>query len=254
MSSAGPIRHGKSASRTAVRSASIDPLTVMVNAIFRHGRCFMPRSVGRPAPARARCRTTDTTPTHIGALILLVSEPAPDAPHPPLGVGERASRLAALIDRCQQNGIRVFFFGGQPQVIYALREAVTAAWPTLTIAGICDGNFQGAVSRPIIDHIRQSKPGVIVTDMAELDFLAFSRLYARNLSDARLVNLRGTFMLYARQTCRPYDLPGATATMGRLHAVLDRGCLAARYATVLLGQLMRGLTPTRPAVKLRREL
>lgn len=159
-------------------------------------------------------------------------------------VRPRASNdLIHLLEDCQNRRVPVFFFGSNVRVIYRLRDQVSAGFPMLTIAGICDADFGGPVSIEIIRHIIAARPGVIVTDMPEQDFIHFVQSYGNYLQAARLENFWGEFKFLGASkaampwiSCQPASMGGRQSAMG--------------FVAIICAQFLSGLFPARRFSKL----
>jgi hypothetical protein len=171
-----------------------------------------------------------------------------------------ASGLHGLIEHAEEAGIRVFFFGSQPRTIYRLRDKVSLDFPGLAIAGICDADFKGAVSPAIVDFIVAAKPGMIVVDMAEREFRAFTCANCDRFPDASLVQLDGAFSAYVRpqreQTWLSRGLPAA-AMPRLLRRLVSQGLSVTRFSSIILAQALQGgmsrVRLVRPGTAMRRD-
>ena len=150
-----------------------------------------------------------------------------------------------LLETCQNDGLSVFFFGSDANVIYALRDKAGEDFPDLTIAGICDADFDGPVSREIIGHIAGARPGLIVTDMAGGAFLRFSQVHAERFAPVQLINLPGAFNRFVFPTReRPRTLRGRDPIAKRLGGYLQGGSPVGTFVAIVLAQFLRSLVPT----------
>lgn len=149
--------------------------------------------------------------------------------------GRAASDLAAILADCQGARRSVFLFGSEQREIYRLREVVSAGFPALKLAGICDADFDGPASREIVAHIAKSSPDTVVVDMPPRDFLRFARDHACDLPASALVNLPGGFRRHLRDVERP-RVGGRFALPRFLRSAADGGGLV----RIVLGQALRG--------------
>lgn len=197
--------------------------------------------------AGGRCVVTTDSCCKFGASFLSIIESAsPADAAKAIAASTRlkgcAGALVRMIGRCEDAGLSVFFFGSEARVVYALRDKVAAGFPGLTIAGICDADFGGPVSREILEHIDQTLPDVVITDMAMADYVAFARVHGERFFPARVVNFPGAFRTYALPaSAKPWI---ERAPIGRrLRGFLEEGSSAGRFSAIVLGQLLRSLLP-----------
>lgn len=154
----------------------------------------------------------------------------------------RASNLNSIIARCEETGLSVFFFGSQPAVIYALRDKVVSSFPALTIAGVCDADFRGPISRDIMDHIAQARPDMIITDMSAQCFAQFSCSGDERFKHALLSNVPGAFRQFVRAGRAMAWIERPSAGRG-LTSFLQAGLSSSRFLAIVVGQSLLTLLP-----------
>lgn len=143
--------------------------------------------------------------------------------------GRDRSALGRRLIEWQASQQRVFFFGSEARVVYALRDQVSAMFPSLTIVGICDADFAGPVSREVIAHILASKPDIVVVDMPKRDFDAFISAHRMRLEAMSVLNLPGAFPAHVRPV--------------RAGGVWDQFVAGARFLRLVVAQAMRSVAP-----------
>lgn len=162
---------------------------------------------------------------------------------------EEPAGLTALLRDCALREHGVYLFGSDSRTIYALRERVASAFPTVRIAGVCDADFVGPVDRAVLDHIRAANADLIMTDLPQARFRLFSAQCAAGGIYGRPINLPGSFTDFAFS-------PGQGLSRFSLPARLRRFGIAAkaglRFARIILGQSLRQMDAARAAAVPRR--
>ena len=67
--------------------------------------------------------------------------------------------MQALLQYADQSQKKVYFLGGKPAVISALKNVIEKKYPHLVIAGMHDGYFND--EEPIVHEIQQAQPDFI---------------------------------------------------------------------------------------------
>lgn len=157
-----------------------------------------------------------------------------------------ATDLIGFLEDCQKRAVPVFFFGSEPEVVYRLRDRVAAGFPALKIAGICDADFEGPVSLDIIRHIVASRPGAVVTDMPDRDFVRLVRSLTTPLAPAQFANFQGAFPVLASPAVAlpliACPFASSAARSGRREGPVRA---AVRFAAIIGAQFLRSLLPAR---------
>lgn len=162
-----------------------------------------------------------------------------------------------VLDRCENAGTGVFFFGSEAGTVYSLRDKVASAFPRLRIAGICDADFEGEASPAIVDFIAGTKPGLILLDMAQRQARAFAQANGHRFPQACLVHLDGAFGAYVLPRGEALLSRGASRPGGALLRGLRQGLSAARFTSIIAAQLLQGgmsrVRVARPGAAMRRD-
>ncbi len=80
-------------------------------------------------------------------------------PRPPRRAGiEFAERLT---EKAEEAGLRVFLFGGRPQVAERAAKALRKKHPRLQICGACHGYFDEGFSDTLAAYIRSKRPDIL---------------------------------------------------------------------------------------------
>ena len=68
-----------------------------------------------------------------------------------------------IIKMCSEKGMSLFIMGGKPGVAQAAMKNLSVSFPTLSIAGTCDGYFEknGSENDQVIDEINKSGADVL---------------------------------------------------------------------------------------------
>ena len=67
--------------------------------------------------------------------------------------------MQALLQYADQNQKKVYFLGGKPAVIAALRNVIKEKYPHLVVAGMHDGYFKD--EEPVVHEIQQAHPDFV---------------------------------------------------------------------------------------------
>lgn len=105
--------------------------------------------------------------------------------------------MADFLRDCSERNQAVFLFGSDSRAIYALRERVGSTLPALRIAGACDADFAGPISRAVLDHIAAADADIIVTDLPEARFRLFGAQCVAMGIYGKRINLSGSFADFA---------------------------------------------------------
>jgi hypothetical protein len=105
--------------------------------------------------------------------------------------------MADLLRDCSERDQTVFLFGGDSRAIYALRERAGSTLPVLRIAGVCDADFAGPISRAVLDHVAAAVADIIVTDLPEARFRLFGAQCVAMGIYGKRINLPGSFADFA---------------------------------------------------------
>lgn len=152
-----------------------------------------------------------------------------------------AGRLLRLAETCEADGRSVFCFGSEARIVYALRDELLVRFPRLRLAGICDADCEGTVSRAVVDFIASTHPDVIVVDLDARRSRAFVAAHAKRFPQARIVALEGAFGAWVgadrRRVWRPRH---GSRWAAALAGLVRQGAGAARFAGIIAAQILQG--------------
>ena len=143
-----------------------------------------------------------------------------------------------LVD-CSRNNASVFLVGGRPETIYAVRDILTTLLPDLRIAGICDGQFNGAPSAAVMATIVRSRPDVIILDLDRRCSRAFSVMYGDHVPAGVVFRFAGAFDGFVRRELGSRSMSvGLAPDFGFGRAGRAIGSFA-RFASIVVDQKRR---------------
>ena len=101
--------------------------------------------------------------------------------------------LRETLAACAASGSSVYLFGANATKLYDLRDLVYAEFPDLRLAGLCDADFAGPISREIFVDIASRRPDLLIVDVPAAMSRQLKAQCARLAPGVRIVYLRHSF-------------------------------------------------------------